>query len=111
MGPISKQLYNQITGWRVYSVVSPTLFTGISALLYIFFGAPFRDIFYTGLVILCVTCIIWWHWSMSTMASMLAIMKDTDDHFETVTSELRELKGKLPSKPNLTVIKPLDPNK
>lgn len=106
MGKITEQLHKQITGWRVYSVVAPAVFTAVSAWLYLQYGTPFETIFYTGLIVLSVTCISWWHWSLSTMVSMLAIMKDTDDHFEGVQQELKRLRENM--KPDLRVVKTVD---
>ena len=91
MGIITEQLHKQITGWRIYSVIAPAIFVGVSALLYSHYGISFQNIFFTGLSILCLTCISWWHWSLSTIITMLSIMKDTDDHFEKVVSKLDTL--------------------
>jgi hypothetical protein len=106
MGKITQQLHKQITGWRIYSVVAPAVFTAVSAWLYLQFGTPFETIFYTGLIVLSVTCISWWHWSLSTMVTMLSIMKDTDDHFEGVQNELKRLREHM--KPDLHVVKTVD---
>jgi len=109
MGKITEQLHKQIKGWRVYSVIAPAIFTAASAWLYLHYGTPFETIFYTGLIVLSVTCISWWHWSLSTMVTMLAIMKDTDDHFEGVQQELKRLRENM--KPDLRVVKSIDINK
>lgn len=106
MGKITEQLHKQIKGWRVYSVIAPAIFTAASAWLYLHYGTPFETIFYTGLIILSITCISWWHWSLSTMVTMLAIMKDTDDHFEGVQQELKRLRENM--KPDLRVVKTVD---
>lgn len=111
MGQISKNLYAQITGWRVFSVIAPAVFTAVAAFLYLYYGTPFQSIFYAGLIILAVTCISWWHWSLSTMVTMLRIMKDTDDHFEEVAKKLEELRLMNGGKPNLTVVKKVDTQK
>jgi hypothetical protein len=108
MGPITKELYKQIKGWRIYSVIAPAVFCATSALLYLHFGTPFQTIFYTGLVILSITCISWWHWSLSTMMTMLGIMKDTDDHFGEVSKKLDDLQFQLSNKSGLRVVKPID---
>jgi len=108
MGPITKELYKQIKGWRIYSVIAPAVFCATSALLYLHFGTPFQTIFYTGLVVLSITCISWWHWSLSTMMTMLGIMKDTDDHFEEVSKKLDDLQCQLSNKSGLRVVKPID---
>jgi hypothetical protein len=108
MGPITQELYNQIKGWRIYSIIAPAIFCAISAILYTFYGTPFATIFHLGLVVLCITCISWWHWSLSTMVTMLAIMKDTDDHFEKVAGQLGQLQIQFNSKPKLRVIKKID---
>lgn len=107
MKPITENLYKQIKGWRVYSIIGPAVFTAVAAFLYIYYGTSFANIFYTGLIILSITCISWWHWSLSTMVTMLAIMKDTDDHFEKVASELKRLRTEL-GKPDLKVVKTVD---
>lgn len=107
MGPITENLYKQIKGWRIYSIIAPAVFCAAAAFLYLHYGTKFETIFYTGLIILAVTCISWWHWSLSTMVTMLAIMKDTDDHFETVADELKRLRSTI-GKPTLTVVKNLD---
>ena len=111
MGPITENLYKQIKGWRIYSIIAPAVFTAASALLYLFFGTPFQNIFYVGLIVLSVTCISWWHWSLSTMVTMLAIMKDTDDHYEQVSRKLEELRILNGGKPDLKVITTVDNNK
>lgn len=103
MGPITTSLYNQIRGWRVYSVIAPAIFTVLAAFLFLFFGTDFQNIFYTGLIVLGVSCISWWHWSMSTMLTMLGIMKDTDDHFDKLSKQLEELRRD--NKPYLTLVK------
>jgi hypothetical protein len=111
MGPITQELYKQIKGWRIYSVIVPAVFCAVSALLYLHFGTPFQTIFYTGLIILSVTCISWWHWSLSTMVTMLAIMKDTDDHFKMVQEKLEELRIQNGGHPELKIVKPVDKSK
>jgi hypothetical protein len=112
MGKITEQLHRQITGWRVYSVIAPAIFAGASALLYLHYGTSFQNIFYTGLIILSITCISWWHWSLSTMITMLSIMKDTDDHFEEVVEKLGDLQNSLQEhKDNIIFLKDLDKDK
>jgi hypothetical protein len=112
MGKITEQLHKQITGWRVYSVIAPAIFAGASALLYLHYGTSFQNIFYTGLIILSITCISWWHWSLSTMITMLSIMKDTDDHFEEVVEKLSDLRHSLEEhKNNIIFLKDLDKDK
>jgi hypothetical protein len=108
MGPITQELYKQIRGWRIYSIIAPAAFCAVAAVLYLYYGTPFQNIFFTGLIILSITCISWWHWSLSTMVTMLAIMKDTDDHFEIVTVQLDQLQAQLGGKPKLRVIKKVD---
>jgi hypothetical protein len=108
MGPITTQLYKQIKGWRIYSVIAPAVFTAGSALLYLHYGASFENIFFTGLIILAFSCISWWHWSLSTMVTMLAIMKDTDDHFKEVSDKLEIIRRQAEGKPHLFVVKDLD---
>lgn len=111
MGPITQQLYTQIKGWRIYSVIAPALFCAIAAFLYLHYGTEWATIFYTGLIILAVTCISWWHWSLSTMVTMLAIMKDTDDHFKEVSDKLEIIRRQAEGKLHLSVVKPLDSDK
>jgi hypothetical protein len=104
MGPITKELYKQIKGWRIYSVIAPALFCAISASMYLYYGTHWATIFYTGLIILSITCISWWHWSLSTMVTMLAIMKDTDDHFDIVSKKLEELRIQNGGRPDLKIV-------
>lgn len=111
MGPITKELYRQIKGWRIYSVIGPAVFCAVAALLYLHYGTEWATIFYTGLIILSITCISWWHWSLSTMVTMLAIMKDTDDHFKVVNEKLEIIRKQAEGKPNLFVVKPIDNDK
>lgn len=108
MGPITQELYKQIKGWRIYSVIGPACFCAVAAFLYLHYGTPFENIFYVGLIILSVTCLSWWHWSLSTMVTMLAIMKDTDDHFAEVVIQLEDLRSRLGEKPKLKLVKPID---
>ena len=108
---ITAALYKQINGWRIYSIIAPTIFCGISAWLYLHYGTRFEVIFYTGLIVLAITCISWWHWSLSTMVTMLAIMKDTDDHFEQVTTELKNMQSLLIEKDNIILFNKIDKDK
>jgi hypothetical protein len=109
MGPITKELYKQIKGWRIYSVIAPAVFCAVSALLYLCYGTPFENIFYIGLIILATTCVSWWHWSLSTMMTMLGIMKDTDDHFKEVQEKLEQLRIQNGGRPELKIVtKPID---
>lgn len=111
MGPITKELYKQIKGWRIYSVIAPAVFCAASALLFLHYGTPFQTIFFTGLIVLSITCISWWHWSLSTMVTMLAIMKDTDDHFQQVDERLHNIQKQITGKPSLFLVKPVDNDK
>ena len=104
MGPITAELYKQIKGWRIYSIIFPAGFCAISAWMYLHYGTEWQIIFYTGLIILSVTCISWWHWSLSTMVTMLAIMKDTDDHFEEVRQKLDQLRIQNGGRPDLKIV-------
>jgi hypothetical protein len=45
------------------------------------------------------------------MVTMLAIMKDTDDHFKEVSEKLDELKTQYNGKPNLKLVKGIDNDK
>lgn len=110
MGPITTQLHKQITGWRIYSVIAPAVFCAVSAWLYLHYGTQFQTIFYTGLIILSVTCISWWHWSLSTMVTMLSIMKDTDDHFAQVKDQLDIITKKI-EPGQLRLVKGIDNDK
>jgi hypothetical protein len=107
MTKISKNLNKQIRSWQIYSVIAPAVFVLVSGLLYVWYGIPFQSIFFSGVVILCITCIAWWHWSLFTMLTMLQIMKDTDDHFELVTEQLDDLRTTF-GKPSLRLIKSVD---
>jgi hypothetical protein len=104
MGLITKELYKQIKGWRIYSVIAPAVFCAGSALLYLYYGTTFENIFFVGLIILATTCVSWWHWSLSTMMTMLSIMKDTDDHFKEVQEKLEQLRIQNGGKPELKII-------
>lgn len=108
MGPITSQLHKQITGWRIYSVIAPAVFCAGAAFLFLHYGTDFATIFYSGLIVLALTCISWWHWSLSTMVSMLLIMKDTDDHFAKVSKDLDAIRTQMDGKPRLTVVKSVD---
>jgi len=111
MGLITKELYKQIKGWRIYSVIVPAVFCAVSALLYLYYGTTFENIFFVGLIILATTCVSWWHWSLSTMMTMLGIMKDTDDHFKEVQEKLEQLRIQNGGKPELKIIaNPIDHN-
>ena len=111
MGPITSELYKQIKGWRIYSVIAPATFCAVAAFMYLHYGTTWAVIFYTGLIILSITCISWWHWSLSTMVTMLAIMKDTDDHFKSVDDKLDIIRRQAEGKPNLFVVKSIDESK
>lgn len=112
MGPITTELYKQIKGWRIYSIIFPAGFCAVSAWMYLHYGTDWKVIFYTGLIILSVTCISWWHWSLSTMVTMLAIMKDTDDHFEEVRQRLDQLRIQNGGRPDLKIVAdPVDKDK
>ena len=104
MGPITTELYKQIKGWRIYSVIAPAIFCAIAGFMYVQYGTPWLNILYTGLIILSVTCVSWWHWSLSTMMTMLCIMKDTDDHFEQVSQKLEQLRIHTLGKPDLRIV-------
>lgn len=111
MGPITNELYKQINGWRIYSIIAPAVFCAGSAVLYLHYGTTFQNIFFIGLIILAFSCITWWHWSLSTMVTMLAIMKDTDDHFAEVSEKLEVIRRQAEGKPQLFVVKGIDTDK
>jgi hypothetical protein len=112
MKPITTELYKQIKGWRIYSIIFPAGFSAAAAWMYLHYGTEWEIIFYTGLIILSVTCISWWHWSLSTMLTMIGIMKDTDDHFEEVAKKLEELRILNGGRPDLKIVtNPVDKDK
>lgn len=112
MGPITKELYKQIKGWRIYSVIAPAVFSLVAALFYINYGTRYQTILYVGLTVLFFTCVSWWHWSLSTMVTMLAIMKDTDDHFKHVAEKLEQLRTQHGGRPDLKIVaNPIDKDK
>lgn len=45
------------------------------------------------------------------MVTMLAIMKDTDDHFEEVAEKLEIIRRQAEGKPHLFIVKDLDNDK
>lgn len=45
------------------------------------------------------------------MVTMLAIMKDTDDHFKEVSDKLEIIRRQAEGKLHLSVVKPLDSDK
>jgi len=89
---INEQLTRQIRSWQIYSVIAPAIFIAIASALFWIYGTPFAPMFYAATTIFAITCVAWWHWSLATMMTMLAIMRETDDHFEMVANELISLK-------------------
>jgi hypothetical protein len=89
---ISTKLKDQILWWQLYSIVAPSLFIFLSTVLYFGNIVSPTTILYVGISIFGATCLAWWHWCLFTMIKMLSIMKDTDEHFETVTGELNSLR-------------------
>lgn len=85
---LSNEISRQIKVWQWYSVLAPGAFTAVASVLFWAYGATFQPLFLTAIAIFAVTCIAWWHWSLSTMMTMLTIIKDTDNHFERMTEEL-----------------------
>lgn len=104
MVPITNELHKQIKGWRIYSIIVPAIFCAVAAFMYLHHGTEWKIIFYTGMIVLAVTCISWWHWSLSTMLTMIGIMKETDDHFEQVTKKLEELRVLHGGRPDLKIV-------
>lgn len=90
---INEQLGKQIRAWQLYSVFAPAVFIAVASAMYWMYGTPFAPMFYIATTIFAITCVAWWHWSLATMMTMLAIMKETDDHFEKVACELAGLKA------------------
>ena len=45
------------------------------------------------------------------MVTMLAIMKDTDDHFKKVDDRLQIIQKQISGKPNLFIVKDIDKDK
>lgn len=86
--PLSNKISKQIKMWQWYSVLAPGGFAAVAAVLFWSYGAPFQPLFLAAVCIFAITCVAWWHWSLATMMTMLNIIKETDDHFERMTSEL-----------------------
>lgn len=89
---INERLGSQIRAWQMYSVFAPAVFIAVATALYWIYGTPFAPMFYVATTLFAITCVAWWHWSLATMMTMLSIMRETDDHFETVANELAALK-------------------
>lgn len=110
MGLITAQIYKQITEWRLISIALLVALTASVIISYIAFDIPIHIIFYTSVAMMALVYISWWYWCITTMITMLAIMKDTDDHFEIVARQLEALRTQI-SKPELKLIKTVDKEK
>ena len=110
MGLITTQIYKQITEWRLISLALLVAVTVTSLVSYFAFDIPIHIIFYTSCAMMAFVYISWWYWCISTMITMLAIMKDTDDHFEIVARQLEALRAQI-TKPGLTLVKNVDNEK
>lgn len=86
--PISTALKSQIKKWQLYSIAAPIGFLLVAAIVYFQYGTPFDSLFYFAMFIFGITCIVWWHWCLITMGTMLQIMHETDKHFDRVSKEL-----------------------
>ncbi len=86
--PISNALKSQIKKWQLYSIAAPIGFLSVAAVVYLQYGTPFDNLFYLAVFIFGITCIVWWHWCLITMGTMLQIMTETDKHFDKVSEEL-----------------------
>ena len=106
---ISSKLKNQIRLWQQFSIVVPSAFSVIAIFLHFNDGISWLDIFVVGGVLFFITCVIWWHWCLFTMIQMLSIMKDTDEHFEKVATELQRMGTYL--KPDLKLLNTVDNDK
>ena len=107
MRQITKKLKSQIRSWQIYSVIAPTIFVLISGVFYVWAGSSFQNIFLSGLVILSVTCVAWWHWSLFTIMSLINIIQESDDTFNNISTQLNSLSDRL-NHPNLKIIKSID---
>jgi hypothetical protein len=92
---ISKALKKQIRKWQWYSIVAPIGFLAASSIIYFTYNTPFNFLFYTAVFIFAVTCVVWWHWCLITMGTMLQIMNATDEHFDAVSRELELLRKEI----------------
>lgn len=103
---ISSKLKSQISTWQQFSIIAPSVFAVVAMYLHYNDGVSWLDLLVVATVLFFVTCVIWWHWCLFTMISMLSIMKDTDDHFETVATELQRMGTYL--KPDLKIVRNVD---
>jgi hypothetical protein len=110
MGTITTQIYKQITEWRLISLALLIAILVGAGVGYCVFDIPVHIIFYSSCAMMAVVYISWWYWCISTMITMLAIMKDTDDHFEIVAKQLEALRTQI-TKPELKLVKTVDTEK
>lgn len=94
---ISNALKKQIKKWQLYSIIAPAGFLIFSILIYYEYGTSFDYLLYIAAAIFSVTCVVWWHWCLLTMGTMLQIMNETDKHFENVSQELESLRKSIES--------------
>jgi hypothetical protein len=92
---ISNELKKQIKKWQWYSIIAPFGFLLTSSIIYFTYNTPFNILFYTAVIIFAITCVVWWHWCLITMGTMLQIMNATDDHFNNVSRELESLRKEI----------------
>jgi predicted membrane protein len=110
MGLITAQIYKQITEWRLISIALLLTVLTSAGISYIVFDIPIQIIFYVSCAMMGFVYISWWYWCISTMITMLAIMKDTDDHFDIVAKQLEALRTQI-TKPELKLVKTVDTEK
>lgn len=106
---ISSRLRSQILLWQYFSIIAPSIFLAVAIFEHYVQSVSWLTILYVGGLLFFITCVVWWHWCLMTMVRMLSIMKDTDDHFENVTFELKRLSNSI--KPELKVVTGVDKGK
>lgn len=89
--PISNALKSQIKKWQWYSITAPVGFLTVAGIVYFQYGTPFDNLFYLAVIVFSITCVVWWHWCLITMGTMLQIMSETDKHFSKVSNDLNLL--------------------
>lgn len=92
---ITDKIKKQIKFWQIYSVVAPLGFIAISSWLRFNFDISLTAIIELAGVATVSTCVVWWHWSMVTMLTLMSVVSKADSYFGELDKKLSNIQNSL----------------
>ena len=92
---ITAQIAKQIRSWQAYCLLAPVGYILLSIWLHSQHWASWPAICVVGMVIVIMSCVAWWHWSMNTILTLMLAVDHSNAHWARLDARLADIQSRL----------------